>query len=253
MRCRAVRLTEHGKPLTVDDIEVDGPVEGEVVVDTALSPVGRYGALGRLVTDGLLFRGLGTEGSDTLDDRSVLIRGDGLGTRRDGLWSTRAMVLADVVIDTPDGADLAAAEAMGVAGLTVWRASGGVGLIAVSVASSLGATVWEQTSSQSKSNWIASAGLDLLQPRGRLVIFGTTADGHLPLPTRKGPTVDGYAGLIEPDDSLAGHVKDVMEALRDGWLEVVVDRTVPLEQVNGAFEFYEQDAVRGEVLLDLSG
>lgn len=314
MRSRAARLAEHGKPLAVEDVELDEGADGAVVVDMAyggVNPVDRYGALGRVAAEGPLPRTLGTEGSGTVDGRAVLVRGHGLGTTRDGLWSTHALVPADAVIDLPEGVDLAAAAAMGVAGVTAWRvvtekaevtgedrvlvlgASGGVGSIAVSVASALGAAVWGQTSSESKADWIAERGaervvvaeaaslaeaaadlhptvvvdplgdgftgaaLELLEPRGRLVIFGTSADGHgdVPLQTlyRKGLTLYGYAGLIEPDDVLAGHIREALKALRDGGLQVTVDRALPLDQVNDAFELLEQHAVHGELLLDLRG
>ncbi len=312
MRSRAARLHEHGQPIVVEDVDFGEPPDDVVIVDMAyggVNPVDRYGALGRVAADGPLPRTLGIEGSGTIDGRPVLVRGYGLGTARDGLWSDAAAVPAGAVIDVPDGVDLAAAAAMGVAGVTAWRvvtekakvtgddrvlvlgASGGVGSIAVSVAHAIGAEVWGQTSSEGKADWIAErgadhvvvgdassivertsdlrptvvidplgdgftgAGIELLEPRGRLVIFGTSADGRgdVPLQTlyRKGLTVYGYAGLIEDDEVLASHVRDAMEALRDGRLEVVVDRTLPLEQVNDAFDLLEQHAVHGELLLDL--
>jgi NADPH2:quinone reductase len=312
MPTRAARLVEHGKPLSVDERDLAEPGVDEVVVDMAyggVNPVDRYGALGRVATDAPVPRTLGSEGSGTVDGRPVVARGHGLGTDRDGLWATQAVVPAEAIIDIPDGVELAAAAAMGVAGVTAWRvvtekaqvtredrvlvlgASGGVGSIAVSVAHHLGATVWGQTTDKSKADWIAQrgadrvvvadgsalvqaaadlhptvvidplgdgftgAGVELLEQRGRLVIFGTSADasGNLPLQSlyRKGLTVYGYAGLLEADDVLAGHVADAMNALRDGRLEVVVDRIVPLDQVNDAFELLEQHEVQGQLLLDL--
>jgi NADPH2:quinone reductase len=312
MQTRAARLVEHGKPLMISEIDSPEPADDEVLIDMAyggVNPVDRYGAIGRVAPDAPLPRTLGSEGSGTVDGRAVIVRGHGLGASRDGLWATQAVVPAAAIIDIPAGVDLAAAAAMGVAGVTAWRvvtekaqvtsedrvlvlgASGGVGSIAVSVASKLGATVWGQTTSQSKADWIAQrgaervvvadsaslveaaanlhptvvidplgdgftgAGVELLEPRGRLVIFGTSADanGNVPLQAlyRKGLTVYGYAGMMEADDVLAGHVADAMDALRDGRLEVVVDRILPLDQVNDAFELLEQQAVQGEVLLDL--
>jgi NADPH:quinone reductase len=161
------------------------------------------------------------------------------------------------------------------------------------VAHNLGATVWGQTTNESKADWVAErgadrvvvadasslvqaagelhptvvidplgdgftgAGVELLEERGRLVIFGTSADanGNVPLQAlyRKGLSVYGYAGLIEADDVLAGHITDAMDALRDGRLEVVVDRTLPLDQVNEAFDLLAQHTVQGQLLLDLRG
>jgi NADPH2:quinone reductase len=312
MPCRAARLVEHGKPLSVDQLELAEPGDDEVLVDMAyggVNPVDRYGALGRVAPDVPLPRTLGSEGSGTVDGRPVMVRGHGLGTSRDGLWATQAVVPAEAIIDIPDGVEIGAAAAMGVAGVTAWRvvtekahvtredrvlvlgASGGVGSIAVSVAHHLGATVWGQTTDKSKADWIAQrgadrvvvadasslvqaaaelhptvvidplgdgftgAGVELLDQRGRVVLFGTSADasGTVPLQAlyRKGLTVYGYGGLIEPDDVLAGHITDALNALRDGRLEAVIDQVVPLDRVNDAFELMAQRGVQGQLLLDL--
>ena len=76
------------------------------------------------------------------------------------------------LIDVPDGVELRAAAAMGVAGVTAWRvvtelaqvkpddtalvlgASGGVGSTIVSVAHAAGATVIGQTGHESNAGWI---------------------------------------------------------------------------------------------------
>jgi NADPH2:quinone reductase len=312
MQARAARLLEHGKPLRVDDVTPARPADDEVVVDMAyggVNPVDRYGALGRVAPGGPIPRTLGSEGSGTIDGRAVMVRGHGLGASRDGLWATQAVVPAAALIDIPEGVELEAAAAMGVAGVTAWRvvtekaevtsedrvlvlgASGGVGSIAVSVAHALGASVWGQTAHESKAEWIAQrgadrvvvadatsvaeaagelrptvvidplgggftgAGVELLEPRGRLVIFGTSADpiGTVPLQAfyRKALTLYGYGGLIEADDVLARHITGAMDALRGGRLEVVVDRILPLDQVNDAFDLLVQRAVQGKLLLDL--
>lgn len=312
MKSRSARLVEHAQPLLIEDVELSQPNDDEVVVDMVyggVNPVDRYRALGRVAADGPLPRTLGSEGSGTVDGRPVMVGGYGLSTTRDGLWATRAVVPAAAIIDIPEGVELAAAAAMGVAGVTAWRlvrekarltsedralvlgASGGVGSIILSIARSLGATVWGQTTSRDKAGWITArgaervvvadagslveaagglhptvvfdplgggftaAGVELLDPRGRLVIFGTSADSHGNLPLqvlyRKALTVYGYSGMIESDEVLAGHLADAMAALRDGGLEVVVDRILPLDQVNEAFGLLERRAVRGKVLLDL--
>lgn len=312
MGVRAVRLVEHGKPLIVEEVDLAEPSGDEVVVDLAyggVNPVDRYVALGRVAPDAPLPRTIGGEASGRVDGRPVLVRGHGLGTARDGLWAGKAVVPAAAVVALPEGVTLQAAAAMGVAGVTAWRAvtekadvgpddrvlvlgaSGGVGSIAVSVARSLGATVWGQTGSADKVGWIRQRGaaevvvadagslreaarelrptvvldplgdgffaaaVELLEPRGRLVLFGTSAEatGEVPLQQlyRKGLTVFGYGGLIEPDDVLAEHLGVALRALADGRLEVVVDRVVPLAEVNRAFELLVDRQVRGKVLLDL--
>lgn len=314
MRVRAARLIEHGKPLVVEEVELPEPADGEVVVDLAyggVNPVDRYGALGRVAADGPLPRTLGTEASGRAGGRSVLVRGHGLGAARDGLWAEKAVVPAAALVAVPDGVALEAAAGMGVAGVTAWRtvtekaqvtaddrvlvlgASGGVGSIAVSVARSLGATVWGQTGSPDKADWVRGRGasevvvagagslvdaardlrptvvldplggaffgaaVELLEPRGRLVLFGTSADpaGQVPLQQlyRKALTVYGYGGLIEPDDVLARHLGAALEAMREGRLEAMVDRVLPLDEVNRAFELLAARQVRGKLVLDLGG
>lgn len=313
MKIRAARLVEHGRPLRVEECDLDRPGPGEVVVDLAyggVNPVDLYGAQGKVAPNGPVPRTMGTEASGTVDGRRpVLVRGHGLGTGRDGLWATHAVVPEEALIAIPDGVGLETAAGMGVAGVTAWRvvtekaevravdrvlvfgASGGVGSIVVSVAKAVGATVWAQTGSDAKADWVRrrgadhvivgdasavvdaarelkptvvidplgdgyfGAGIELLEPRGRLVIFGTSADatGQVPLQQlyRKGITVYGYAGLMESDEAMAGHIRDALAALGDGRLEVVVDRVLPLDDVEAAFQLIQNRQVSGKVLLDL--
>ncbi len=312
MRARAARLVEHGKPLQVSEIDLPDPGPKEVVVDLAyagVNPVDRYGALGLVGADAPVPRTLGNEGSGRVDGRAVMIRGYGVGTERDGLWATRAVVPEEALIDVPDGVDLRHAAAMGIAGVTAWRtvtekarvteddrvlvlgASGGVGSIVVSVAHAIGATVWGQTGSAEKASWVGERGADnvvvadaasladaarelhptvvfdplgdgffgaaveILDERGRLVIFGTSADvtGEVSLQQlyRKGLTVFGYAGLIETDEAMAKGIRQALEAQRDGRLEVVIDRVMPLGEVNDAFELLSERGVKGKVVLEL--
>lgn len=313
-RTTAARLVRPGEPLRVEEVDLPDPLAGEVVVTLSyggVNPVDRYGALGRVATDGPVPRTLGTEGSGRVQGRPVLIRGHGLGTRRDGLWAGAAVVPAAALIDVPEGVELAPAAAMGVAGLTAWRvvteigqvvaddrvlvlgANGGVGSIAVSVAHRLGATVWGQTMDADNAEWLAARGTDhvvvagagelaaamaefaptvvidplgdgftgaaieALAPHGRLVIFGTSAGptGALPLQSlyRKGLTVLGYGGLIEPDEVLAKALKEALQALADGRFEVPVEGVLPLTEVNDALSRLASRGARGKLVLDLTG
>ena len=314
MPVRAARLVAHGQPLEVQEVDLAPPAAGEVVVDMAyggVNPVDRYGALGRVAPDGPVPRTLGTEGAGIVDGRPVMVRGHGLGTGRDGLWATQVVAPEGALIDVPDGIDLRVAAAMGIAGVTAWRcvtekaqvvpedrvlvlgASGGVGSAIVSVAASIGATVWGQTASHDKAAWVkergagqvvvtdadglvAAAGdlrptvvfdplgggffgaaVELLAARGRLVPFGTSAGttGEVPLQQlyRKALTVSAYAGLLERDDVLARHITDALGAVRDGRMEVVIDRVLPLEGINEAFDLIAGRGVRGKLLVDLGG
>jgi NADPH:quinone reductase len=312
-RTTAARLVRHGEPLAVEEVDLVEPGPGEVVVTLAyagVNPVDRYGALGGVATDGPVPRTLGTEGTGRVDGRAVLVRGHGIGTRRDGLWAGAAVVPEEALTDVPDGVDLTAAAAMGVAGLTAWRvvteigqvgaedrvlvlgSNGGVGSIAVSVAHRLGATVWGQTMDAGNTEWLAARGADhvvvagagelaaattgfaptvvidplgggftgasieALAPHGRLVILGTSAGptGELPLQSlyRKGLTVLGYGGLIEPDEVLAKALEAALQALADGRFEVAVEAVLPLAEVNDAFSRLASRGARGKLVLDVS-
>ena len=187
MRVSAARLVEHGKPVQVEVVDLPEPGEGEVIVDLAfagVNPVDRYGALGRVAAGGPVPRTLGTEASGRVNGHAVMVGGHGLGTRRDGLWATQAIVPEDSLIDIPEGVRLEHAAAMGVAGATAWctvtelakvtsedrvlilGASGGVGSIAVSVARALGATVWGQTETSGKASWVRDRGADRVVSAG---------------------------------------------------------------------------------------
>jgi NADPH2:quinone reductase len=311
MQVRAARLIEHGAPLRVETVELADPDRGEAVVEVSyagVNPVDRYGALGRVAADGPLPRTLGSEASGTVDGRRVVVRGHGLGQRRDGVFAERVVVPESALIDVPDRVDLRDAAAVGVAGVTAWRcvheigqvtsedrvlvlgASGGVGSMIVSLATSCGALVWGQTASDEKVAFIAARGagnvvvadaeelaaavadfrptavfdplgdgftgaaIEAMAPRGRLVLFGTSAEpvGMIPLQQlyRKAIKVLGYAGLIESDQALAAGIRKALDAVASGDLEVVVDAVLPLEEVNDAFERLVQRSVKGKLLLD---
>ena len=175
----------------------------------------------------------------------------------------------------------------------VLGASGGVGSMIVSLVRSVGATVWGQTEREGKAAWIRAHGADhvvvadadgltraaadlaptvvfdplgdgftgaaieLLEPHGRLVTFGTSAgtEGTVPLQVlyRKGLTVLGYGGLIEPAEALARGIAAALDALREGRLQATVDQVLPLDAVNDAFERLAGRRVQGKLVLDLHG
>jgi NADPH:quinone reductase len=187
MKIKAARLAEHGSPLLVEDLDLEAAASGEVVVDMAYSgvnPVDRYIAQGLVAADCPLPRTPGTEGAGTVDGRPVVVRGHGIGTLRDGLWATQAVVPEASLIAAPAGVDLRQAAAVSVAGTTAWRlvvelakvqaddrvvvlgASGGVGSAAVSIAKARGAQVWGQTSDPAKADWVSGLGCD------RVVVAG---------------------------------------------------------------------------------
>ena len=181
MRVIAARLVRHGEPLELQELELPEPGEAEALIEVAyggVNPIDLYGAQGQAAPDGPVPRTLGTEGAGTVDGRPVLVRGFGIGTMRDGLWATAAIVPRAALIDLPEGVNLPQAAAMGVAGATAWRtvtelaevtaddtvlvlgASGGVGSIIVSLVHGTGATVAGQTGHAAKRDWISALGAD---------------------------------------------------------------------------------------------
>lgn len=241
MQVTAARLVHHGKPLQIETVDISDPIAGEVIVDMAyagVNPVDRYAAEGLVAPDAPLPRTLGMEGVGTVDGQWFLIRGYGIASTREGLWSRRAVVPEAALVPLPDQVQPVAAAAMGVAGVTAWRvatdlarltaddrvlvlgASGGVGSMVVSIARGVSATVWGQTASAEKVQWITGQGasrvvvadepgrlleevaglsptvvfdglggpytgaaITALAPHGRLVLYGTSAgtEGLLPL------------------------------------------------------------------------
>jgi NADPH:quinone reductase len=314
-RARAARLHAHGKPLVVDEVDVPSPGDDEVVVEMAfagVNPVDRYTAEGRVAPDGPLPRTLGMEGSGRRADNggAVIVQGGGLGTARDGAWSSVVVAPSSAVTDIPAGVDLAEAAAMGVAGVTAWRtateqakvtaedrvlvlgASGGVGSILVSLCRSLGARVWGQSGNPDKASFIvgqgaeevvtagpdelvasvaaleptvvfdalgdgfSGAGLEALAPFGRFVTFGVSAgpmaEVNMQMVYRKGLTIYGYGGLIEPAERMAAGKAAALAALADGRLKVVVAEVLPLGRVNDAFTALVDRAISGKIVLNVT-
>lgn len=178
---RAARLHAHGSPLVVEDLRLPELGVEAVVVEiefAGVNPVDRYVAQGLVAPDGPLPRTLGGEAAGSLDGRPVLVAGEGLGSTRDGVWASAAIVPCGAVIDIPAGVDTRDAAAIGIAGLTavncvddvakvtaedrvfVLGASGGVGSMIVSLAAAAGATVWGQTGSEHKSAVVTGSGAD---------------------------------------------------------------------------------------------
>jgi NADPH2:quinone reductase len=174
----------------------------------------------------------------------------------------------------------------------VLGAPGGVGTMIVSLAHAAGATVWGQTGSEDKTDLIREQGadralvagpdqlsdaiaeleptvvfdplgggfvqpaLDALTVRGRLVSFGTSAgpDIQINIQTlyRKMISLLGYGGMQLGQEERRAGLQKALEALRAGDLKVVVDKALPLEQINQAFERIANRQVRGKLLLALT-
>ncbi|MGO9911305.1 MAG: quinone oxidoreductase family protein [Acidimicrobiales bacterium] len=318
MRARAARLIGFGQPLSVEEIDLPEPGEGEAVVEmsfAAVNPVDRYQVLGRVAADAPLPRTLGSEGAGVVrtagpyEGRRVFVNRSSVVRPSDGTWATHVLVARDKVIEVPEAVGLDVAAATGVAGVTALRcvtelgavtaddqvlvlgASGGVGSVIVGLAHRLGAYVVAQTGSEEKVSFVAERGADrvvvaeaaqlaaelgswqpsvvfdplgdgftgaameALSPRGRLVIFGTSADpnGTLPLQVlyRKGLKVLGYAGLLESAERTAEGVRLCFDALRDDRMEIVIESVLPLGEVNVSLDRFASREVQGKQVLDL--
>ncbi len=311
--CRAARLHRHGEPLAIEAVTLPAPAEHELRVELqfgGVNPIDRYTAEGRVSPDGPLPRTLGAEAAGFADGHAVLVAGEGLGGSRDGVWTQAANVPRESVVPIPEGVALREAAAMGIAGLTalncvrelgrvtdkdrvlVLGASGGVGNMIVSLASSLGAKVWGQTGTEAKAGPITAAGatrvlvggpedlaaelsdlaptvvfdplggafvapsVQALSERGRLVSFGVSAGAevtfNLQLVYRKMLSILGYGGMQLTREQRRSGLKAALDALRDGSIKVRVDEVLALEEVNEAFARLTDRRVQGKLLLDLS-
>ncbi len=307
---RAVRLTSHDRPVSVEPVQL-GPVDGASVVEmlyAGINPVDTYAAKGLVAPDAPLPRTLGGEGVGTLDGRNVLVAGGGLGTTRDGVWAAAVAAPDVAVVELPDGVDLQQAAAMGVAGLTAFHvvetvgrigpddrvlvlgASGGVGGPICSFAASTGATVVGQTGSAEKAAAIREHGasdvlvceadglaeaardlrptvvvdplggaftpaaLSVMQRRGRLVVYGTSAGADVSLNLqqvyRNQLSILSYAGLILSPEQRRDGLEKALRVLADGRMQIRIDRVLPLEQVTEAFDLIANRGLSGKVLLD---
>jgi NADPH2:quinone reductase len=173
----------------------------------------------------------------------------------------------------------------------VLGASGGVGSILVSICRSIGARVWGQTGNADKAEFVrgqgaeevvtadagdlaaalepleptvvfdalgdgfSAAAIEALRPFGRLISFGVSAgpmaEVNMQSLYRKGLTVHGYAGLLEPEDRMAAGKTAAVAALADGRLKVAIAEVLPLGRVNDAFAALVDRAVTGKIVLDL--
>ena len=99
------------------------------------------------------------------------------------------------------------------------------------------------------------AAVAALEPHGRLVLFGASAGDDIPLSSRgfyrKGITMLGYTGLLEPPASQAALVTRLLELVRDGRLVVPIE-VLPLSSAATAFQRILDRQVEGKLVLDTS-
>jgi len=171
----------------------------------------------------------------------------------------------------------------------VLGASGGVGSLVVQLARAAGATVWGQTSSPDKAAFVQEAGAEkavvagagdlaeaakdleatvvidpladgftsaavtLLQPFGRIALYGASAgprtEFDLRTLYRKSIQLLTYSGTIEPEDRVHQATRGALDAAARGELRVFVDEILPLEQAGEAHRRIKARQVRGKLLL----
>jgi NADPH2:quinone reductase len=178
---RCARLAAVGAPVTIEDVALPDPAEGEVEValDRAgLNPLDIHAMEGRVGDVERLPRTLGVEGTGLRDGRRVVVSGAGIGLVRDGTFGGAVIVPAANAVEIPDGVPADVAAVIAIAGVTAWRvtrelarvdpldrvlvlgAAGGVGSLVTQLARSAGAVVWAQTGSAGKREFLAGLGAD---------------------------------------------------------------------------------------------
>jgi NADPH:quinone reductase len=178
---RCARLPAVGAPVTIEDVTLPEPGEGEVVVTldrAGLNPLDIYAMAGTAGDTTRLPRTLGIEGTGELDGRRVVVHGGGIGLIRDGTFGGAVVVPAECAVEIPDSVPAEVAGAIAVAGITAWRvtrevarvdpldrvlvlgAAGGVGSLVAQLARSAGAVVWAQTGNVAKREFLAGLGVD---------------------------------------------------------------------------------------------
>jgi NADPH2:quinone reductase len=178
-RFAAVRVTQPGGPLAVEQLTLEPAGPDEVTVRlryAAVNPLDRYIVAATAMSASGLPRTLGVEGVGEVDGRWYVVYGEELGTTRDGTWAEYVTVPREVLVPVPVGLDLRLAACAGVVGATAVRvtlelggvrpddrvlvlgAAGGTGSAILSLARSRGAPVWGQVGNPAKVEAVLAAG-----------------------------------------------------------------------------------------------
>ena len=222
---RAARIHKFGNALQIDEIPDPTPDVGEVLVDVmfaGVNPMEIHVTRGS-VSDGHGSQRLpfvpGHEATVSFEDRIYLVEVPTAGRTVDGFYRERAAVPLDALIPIPKEADPAQAAALGIAGVTAWRAvnlvaavqstdrvlvlgaAGGVGSLAVQLAKECGAEVWGQTGNLNKVPLIESIGVD------RAIVADATTIAEQIRTFNPTVVLDGIAGAF---------VRPVMECAARG-------------------------------------
>lgn len=301
---RAARLHEFGSPLRIE--EVASPVAGadEVLVrltHAGVNPIDvrlRDGGAGRVPLPFVP----GCDGVGVADSGPVAVYGAGLGLRRAGTYAEQVAVPAEGVVPLPAGVDPVQAAGLGLAAVTAWSlvrsvsaadrvlvlgASGGVGSLAVRLATLAGARVCAQTTSpglaldageevvvcsspglrEAVRSFAPTVVLDGLggaytgeavravAEGGRITVFGVSAGprGEIDWATlyRKAVTITGHASLSLPAAEVRDALAVCLDLVAGGQLRVLVDEVLPLGAVNAAHRRLVERRTTGKLVLAL--
>lgn len=252
---RAIRFHEHGDAdvLQLDD-DVDEPTAdaGEVLVRVraaSINPVDTYFREGSYEPGGLPW----IPGTDVAGEVAAVgdgvdrfnegdrVFGTGLGGQRPGTYAEYTTVPEDRLAHLPDGVDYDAGAAVGVAGVTSWRAlvdhaalepaetvlvhggSGGVGHVAVQVADAAGARVIT-TANPDYASDLESMGADVVLDYARDDLADAIVDAGRPdvvLDHRLDDYLDLDATVARTGTRVVGIGNTVPEA---GWVNVAAAR-----------------------------
>lgn len=211
---RAIRLHSFSGPLTVE--EVPDPVAGpdEVVVNLlygTINPLDVWCCAGNFAAMTPLPHTPGAEGLGTVNGKTVIVNGAGVGIARAGTYAEKLAVPASAITVVPDDIDEVQAAALGIAGVTAYRclvtkglatssdtvlvmgASGGVGSLVVQLAHHRGVRVLAQTSNAEKADELFDLGADRVIVAADGPALPAALDGEAPT-----VVVDGVAGSFVP-------------------------------------------------------
>lgn len=178
---RAIQLHEFSGPLTL--VEVDEPVVAadEILVQLrygTVNPLDVWCCSGNFAAVTPLPHIPGAEGLGTVNGKTVIVNGSGIGLARNGTYAEWIAAPAAAITTVPDDIDPLQAAALGIAGVTAYRclisnglatsadcvlvtgASGGVGSLVVQLAHQRGVRVLAQTSNPEKADELFDLGAD---------------------------------------------------------------------------------------------
>lgn len=97
--------------------------------------------------------------------------------------------------------------------------------------------------------------VEVLAEHGRLAVYGTSANQESQLNLkalyRKGISISGYGGIIEPPEAQAAALADMWPAIIAGQLRMPIEAVLPLEAVNEAHRRLLDRSVVGKLVMNL--